>query len=83
MDLGVSWNPKSYTHIVLPPNMDSSSFAGHHTWQAGLSQMGAKINMTLFAVFYKYYYIITFNKLSVSGRHRPPPDLASFSGSLG
>ena len=36
------------THIVLPPNMDSSSFARHHTWQAGRSQMGAKTDMTLF-----------------------------------
>jgi len=53
VDPGVSWNPKGYTHIVLPPIMDSSSFAGHHMWQAGLSQMGAKIDMTLFAVFYK------------------------------
>ena len=43
----VSCNPK-VTHIALPPNMDSSSFAHHHKWQAGLSQMGAKTDMTLF-----------------------------------
>ena len=33
---------------MLSPNMDSSSFARHHTWQAELSQMGAKTDMTLF-----------------------------------
>ena len=34
--------------IVLPRIMDSSSFAHHHTWQAGLSQMGAKTDLALF-----------------------------------
>ena len=36
------------THIVLPPNMDSSSFVCHHTRQAELSQVGTKTDMTLF-----------------------------------
>ena len=45
-DPGVSCSPK--IGIVLSPNMDSSSFARHHTWQAELSQMGAKTDITLF-----------------------------------
>ena len=35
------------THIVLALNMDSSSFACHHTWEAGLSQMGTKTDMSV------------------------------------
>ena len=35
------------THIVLPLKMDSSSFACHHTWEAGLSQMGTKTDMSV------------------------------------
>ena len=60
---GVSCNPKSYTHIVLPPNMDSSSFARHHTRQAGLSQMGAKTDMILFLASTMQYCNITVDVL--------------------
>ena len=58
------------THTVLTPNMDSSSFVCHHTWETGLSQMGAKTDMTLFLASIMHFctklYIITVNKLSVS-----------------
>ena len=58
------------THTVLTPNMDSSSFVRPHTWQTGLSQMGAKTDMTLFLASIMHFstklYIITVNKLSVS-----------------
>ena len=58
------------TVIVLPPNMDSSSFGRHHTWQAGLSQIGAKTDMTLFLASTiqfctKLYYIITILLLEI------------------
>ena len=56
---GVSCNSK-VTHIALPPNMDSSSFAHHHKWQAGLSQMGAKTDMTLFLA-----NTMQFNNISI------------------
>ena len=39
-DPGVSCSPK--TRIVPSPNMDSNSFARHHTRRAGLNQKGAK-----------------------------------------
>ena len=46
------WTPEylaaqKVTCVVLPwPNMDSSSFTHHHTWQlAKLSQMGTKTDM--------------------------------------
>ena len=62
------------THILLPPNMDSSSFAHHHTWPAGFSQMGAKTDMTLFLSstmqFRTKLYLIILNKLSISSWHR-------------
>ena len=58
------------TQTVLTPNMDSSSFVRPHTWQTGLSQMGAKTDMTLFLANIMHFctklYIITVNKLSVS-----------------
>ena len=48
------WTPEylaaqKFTCVVLPwPNMDSSSFAHHHTWQlAKLNQIGTKTDMTL------------------------------------
>ena len=39
---GTEYFAAQKTGIVLSPNMDSSSFAHHHTWQAGLNQKGAK-----------------------------------------
>ena len=33
---------KLHIIIVLPPNMNSSSFAHHHTWQAGLRSNGSQ-----------------------------------------
>ena len=48
MDPGVSLEHKSYTYCAATEHRYSSSFAHHHTWQAGLSQMGVKTDMTLF-----------------------------------
>ena len=39
---GTEYFAAQKTGIVLSPNMDSSSFAHHHTCQAGLNQKGAK-----------------------------------------
>ena len=52
----------------------AGSFAHHHTWPAGFSQMGAKTDMTLFLSstmqFRTKLYLIILNKLSVSSWHR-------------
>ena len=58
---------KKITQIVLPRIMDSSSFARHHTWQAGLSQMAAKTDMTVFlASFVQTDCNITILLLSIN-----------------
>ena len=66
------------THIVLPPNMDSSGFARHQAWQAGLSQMGAKTDTMYFCT--NCISLLSINCLlaAVTGRpslykHHIPP----------
>ena len=88
MNPGVSCTP-NVTHIVLPPNMDRSSFACHHTWQAGLSQMGAKTdtarlgkhNALLYKIVILLYYI-TVIKLSVSSLHTGLSETTPYTASF-
>lgn len=70
---GKMWTPEYLaapivTCIVLPLDVDSSSF-DHHTWQPKLSQMGAQTDMTFFLASTVQsatkFYIFTLHQLSV------------------
>ena len=66
---------KLHIYTVLTPNMDSSSFVRHQTWQTGLR---AKTDMTFLAsimhfCMYKIVYW-QWNYLLAVDTGRPPPD---------
>lgn len=62
------------TCIVLPLDVDSSSF-GHHTWQPKLSQMGAQTDMTFFLAS----TVQSATKFYIFTLHHYTPPLLSYS----